>query len=785
MDMANQITLDGCSSIPVASYLKALGVLRLLSRRTNSVTGQAADANVRGWWEGMRFCLLTSLEREDILNFFLHHYAPSPVIAPWSGGSGFYPKDLKAGIKHLETAEIHPRYKAYSDSVTIARGILQDLDLHEKPQKETKVRLVEMLRARLPMSALPWLDACLVLSGEKLRFPPVLGTGGNDGRLEFTNNLMQRLFADKDGLFQASSGAPRSYSAPLLENSLFNAPALHLADAKVGQFSPGGAGGPNAGTGFGGASVVNSWDYVFMLEGASTFASVASRRHQSNVQGMASFPFTVYASSAGWGGIECADEAEARAEFWAPLWPRPARFAEIKALFGEGRVVAQGRTARDGIDFARAISTLGTSRGFSEFQRYGYFKRAGKSYYAVAIGRRHAEPSPGAELISDLDRGGWLRNVRRFGRNSDQAASIRHSVKNLEETLFELLAPELSHSVVSSAMMAIGQLGFRLSTVQPNKKNPVPAPPPLLSSQWVREADDRSPEFRIAAALAGLGICRQEIGADSDSQSLPRVQEFPPPMAAHLTRMTNSRGGGTQFEAKTFFRDQRLRTSRQWAEGAHSPTAVWGHGGLISNMIAVLERRLVEAPIRGLTEKPFSSASFAQLCDLAAFLGGEFNDEHCNDLLAGLVWAMPARFLRSRDGESRIPFAYAALKPIFTTNQMLIRLGVVPPETSIPIPPGLVAQLRVGGRSLDGRVINRTVLNAFERARSSGIPSPFDPIRSGPNAHAHKCGRFGVGIRPDRLAASLLIPIFDSGMKSLLRQAYPGVLTETHQTTLS
>lgn len=783
MDMANQIMLDGCSPIPVASYLKALGVLGLLSRRTNSVTGRAPDANARGCWKGMRFYLHTHLNTENVLNFFLHDYAPSPVIAPWSGGSGFYPKDTKAGIKHLESAEIHPRFKTYSDSVNIARDILQSLDLEEKPQKETKVRLIEMLRARLPLSALPWLDASLVLSGEKLKFPPVLGTGGNDGRLDFTNNLMQRLFADKDGLFQASSGAPRSYSAPLLENSLFNAPALHLADAKVGQFSPSVAGGPNAGTGFEGESVINSWDYVFMLEGASTFASVASRRHQSNVQGMASFPFTVYASSAGWGGIECADEAEARAEFWAPLWPRPARYAEIKALFGEGRVVAQGRMARDGFDFARAISTLGISRSFSEFQRYGYFKRAGKSYYAVAIGRRRAKPSPGAKLISDLDRGGWLRYVRQFGRSANQAGSIRHSVKNLEEALFELLAPELSHSAVSGAIMAIGQLGLRLSSVQTNKKNLVPAPPPLLSSQWVCEADDGSPEFRIAAALAGLGISRQDFGAESNSQSLPKVQGFPPPMAAHLTRLTNSIGGNAQFEAITFFRGRHLRASRQWAQSAQSTTVVWAHRGLISNMIAVLERRLVEAPIRRLTDKPLSSASCAELGDVAAFLGGDFNDERCNDLLAGLVWAKPLRFLGRMDGESGVSFAYAALKPIFTTNQMLIRLGVIPSDITIPIPPELVAQLRVGGRSLDGRVVDRAVLNTFERARASGMPSPFDPIQSG--ADALKCSRFGVGVRPDRLAASLLIPISDPDMKSLLRQAYPGVLTETHKTTFS
>ncbi|MCY3629569.1 MAG: type I-U CRISPR-associated protein Csx17 [Bacteroidota bacterium] len=784
--MANQITLNGCSPIPIASYLKALGVLRLLSQRENSVTGQAADRNARGWWRGMRFHLLTSLNREDILKFFLHHYAPSPVIAPWNGGSGFYPNDRKTGIRHLESAEISPRFKAYADSVSIARDILQNLGLNEKPPKEVKVRLIERLRARLPVSALPWLDASVVLSGEKLRFPPVLGTGGNDGRLDFANNLMQRLFSDENGLFRASNGTPCPSTAQLLENSLYNAPALHLSDAKVGQFSPSGAGGPNAGTGFEGESVINSWDYVFMLEGASAFASVASRRHQSNVEVEASFPFTVDTSGAGWGGIEATDIAGARAEFWAPLWHNPARYAEIKALFGEGRAITKGRMARDGLDFARAISTLGTSRGFSEFQRYGYFKRAGKSYYAVAIGRRRAEPSPGAKLISDLDRDGWLGHVIRFGRKDKQTASIRRAVKNLEEALFELLAPDLSSSAVSSAIVAIGQLGLRLNTVQPGKRNSKkPAPPPLLSSWWTDWADDHSPEFRIAAALAGLGICQYDLSLESGDKSTSKVRESIPPMAAHLAWLTNSRGSSGDFETTTFFQGQELKKSRQWAEGTHPPTAVWGHGGLVSNMIAVLERRLVETPIRGLTDKPFGSASFAPLSDVAAFLTGDFDDAYCNELLLGLAWARPAGLLRSKDGESRVPFAYAALKPIFTTNEMLIRIGVIPQETSIPVPHGLITQLRAGGRNLDGKIINRAVLNALGRARSSGIPSPFDPIQSGTGTHAQICRRFGVGVRPDRLAASLLIPIFDRGMKSLLRRAYPGVLTEIHETTFS
>ena len=39
-----------------------------------------------------------------------------------------------------------------------------------------------------------WLDAAIAISSDGSRaFAPILGTGGNDGRLDFTQNFMQRL----------------------------------------------------------------------------------------------------------------------------------------------------------------------------------------------------------------------------------------------------------------------------------------------------------------------------------------------------------------------------------------------------------------------------------------------------------------------------------------------------------------------------------------------------------------------------------------------------------------
>lgn len=808
MTTLERLTLHGCTPAPLASYLKALGVLRLLASGANNVTGEPADAGVRGWWEGERFHLRTALGREGVTEFFLDDYAPSPIIAPWNGGSGFYPEDNKAGFGPLmNSSDVAPRFQPFAKAIRISMETLRHLGLplpipedetrkartkrraDQKARRDaTKTELVAMLRSRLAESALPWMDAALVLSGSRLSFPQLLGTGGNDGRLDFTNNLMRRLVSagKATGIFEASSGEPRRDARALLENALWGAAIHDLTRVAVGQFSPGSAGGPNATTGYEGAPAANSWDYVFMLEGAATFASAATRRHQSTEFARASFPFTVGVSGAGWGGIEATDETDARAEFWAPLWTRPTRFSEVEALFGEGRAVTNGRTARDGLEFARSVAALGVSRGFSEFQRYGFFKRAGKNHYAAALGRRDAAPSAANELLADLDRGGWLGQVRRVGRGDKQPAAIRREMKALEDSLFDLLRPKPSREAVEATLVAVGRLASWLST-SPSAREAIP-PPPRLSRKWLRQADDGTPEFRVAAALAGLGIPSLFSGRDTDQEEDPRpTGALAPPMAAHLAPLTNGAKDG--FEARTFFRGRHLSTRRDWAKDGGTPTVVWGHGGLLTNMIAVLERRLIEAPIRGLTDKPLSGACFARLSDIVAFLHEDFDDARCSALLSGMVWARPTWFrqipaaVRGTAAQPLAPFAYAALKPLFSTDAELERMGLITDGMALPIPTGMVSRLRAAEYARNGVTVDRAVRAAFNRARSSGLHSPYDPMRAGGRSAQGIGGRMGAGLRADRLTASLLIPVSRRALFRLLGRAYPDSVTEPTEST--
>src|SRR5262245_28018092 len=80
----NPLPLPGCAPIPLAHYLKALGVLRLISENDQQGDSQATDC-----WERDEFVLHSKFDREGLTQFFLQHYTPTPIIVPWSGNDFF------------------------------------------------------------------------------------------------------------------------------------------------------------------------------------------------------------------------------------------------------------------------------------------------------------------------------------------------------------------------------------------------------------------------------------------------------------------------------------------------------------------------------------------------------------------------------------------------------------------------------------------------------------------------------------------------------------------------
>jgi CRISPR-associated protein Csx17 len=64
----HKILLTGCTPTPLAGYLKALGILRLVAEQK--------EAEVRGFWRDETFGLATALTADELVAFLLHEYAP-------------------------------------------------------------------------------------------------------------------------------------------------------------------------------------------------------------------------------------------------------------------------------------------------------------------------------------------------------------------------------------------------------------------------------------------------------------------------------------------------------------------------------------------------------------------------------------------------------------------------------------------------------------------------------------------------------------------------------------
>ena len=834
------LALHGCAPTPLASYLKALGVLRLVSSPANHVSGEAADPHARGWWENECFHLRTTLSRDALLHFFLHDYAPSPIIAPWNGRAGFLEGDAgdassRGGAVLMRVVEnsaccrlelmrrtvsslrknahlgeydrlraLAKRLKEASKTLKGEEKRLNDAERSrvEKEGQAVKSLLLPSLRSQTASHHVGYIDACYVLSTDESA-APLLGSGGNDGSRDFGVNFAEAL----QELIDFGDGSPRVRAGAELQSALLGIVRRAEEHGSMGQFSPG-QGGPNATTGYEGYNPLNAWDVVLAMEGTLAFAGALTRRWGATSGSRAAFPFTFEPTGAGTGSLSSEDPNRPRGEVWTPVWSKPATFSEAAAIFAEGRLTLGERTARTGLDAARSVARIGAARGIVGFERYSIVQPDAKMpYQATPLGRFDTPDRPRRDLVSDMEAGDWLSRARRLVGNQRTApARARQAMRRLEDALFQMTVANRESEGIRTALMALGALVGWLASSPAARKDL--RPPPLISSDWIREADDGSAEFRVAAALAALGLpspvrptqqtdaqnlipeqphgngaddgssTAQETPADDDSAGAPEPgrSNAAPPMAAHLAPL----------DERTFFYRRNLGTRRAWSDDDTSPTVVWGAGPLIPNLITVLERRLVEASTRGLEDKPLSGGTTARLADVTAFLYEDFDDARCAALLAGLVWARPARLRSAPEPTSPapVPFAYAALKPVFTPDATLYTAGALPSTARMPVPPGLVARLRAGGNSRDGRATDAAVRLALGRARASGLPTPFGAARFGSRDSTTEDGRMGAGVPADRLAAALLIAIGDRELTALIERAYPGAPTDDdHLTT--
>lgn len=727
--------VTGCRPAPLGSYLKALGLLRLV--------GEQADPQATGRWAGETFMLTTRLDADGLLGFLLDGYAPTPLVSPWNGGSGFYPGDKKA---HDEIALIEgddlPRLQDYRDTLAVARALVTQAESEGWKPKDAKhkQRFVQRCRARFPDRSVAWLDAAVVLTGSGLTFPTLLGgSGGNLGRLDLSANFMARL-GDVLCLRRGRGAPTRDISLAWVSGALFRTPTAGVR-AGIGQFDPVGASGPTS-SAFGAAdSLVNPWDGVLLLEGSLLFASAAARRMGAG--GTASMPFMVSSTAAGYPSSTPGENA--KGEVWAPLWSRPTPLAEVARLIGEGRSTWNRRQASTGLDFARAAASLGVDRGIDAFARHALVERHGQSMLAVPAGRFTVTVRPQVPVLRQLD--GWLDRVRGA---KDLPAGVATALRRTEAAMFEVAArggaQRLVQVLVEAAELEVmvgrsGKLRGSLSPVQG-----------LAAREWLPQllGSWPQPEVVLAAALASQ--------RDLDGSGLRSLLR---PVAR-----TPARGGRGPLLAFTA-----------------APPPVLGLGRrpvveVLADALVVRTRRAkegVDLRPHGEREREqvgvvvgFDRADAAPAGVVAELLEERLDEGLLARLLAGmLLLSWPVEGPDEGIGEAReVALAhlaspvYAVLVPFFQRRTVHVGDGREPFHPLVQ--PAWPAQLRAG-RLAD------VVSEAHRRLQMAGL-QPALRVR----ALGADQGADGPGAR---VAAALLVPVRPGDARALLRRVAPRPLT--------
>lgn len=707
-----EIILHGCTPEPLMSYLKALGVLRLVAEQP--------DPEARGAWRGGTFVVSSQLDENAMRQFFLEQYSPTPIVAPWGARSGFYPgsseSSARAALHAIRDTRIK-RLELFQSVLKIVQDVLVDLGFTAKVRDEDKIKLLQACRARLPDSVLSWLDATYVLTQDDRVFPPLLGTGGNEGSGSYVSGFAQQV---------VSVLIQREWDHAL-NPSLFQKVAKGIASKQTpGHFSPRSAGGPNATQGFDGETATNPWDYLLTLEGACLWACGFSRRFGTNVSGMATFPFTTQPSAVGHGTLSFSDGKKPKnakreiAEMWLPLWEKPTSLSEVQHLLSEGRATVGKRVVRTGVDFARAIAGLGTDRGVESFQRMAFLMRNGQNFMAVPLGRFEVRAQRDVGLLQKVDT--WLDSFRRACRRETPSAPPRFTdaLRRIDTAIFDFCRYG-GKQRMREILCALGEAERELASGERFRNEGRVNPIPPLSPDWITACDDGSLEYRLALSLAAVRGDRERHVGD---------------IRVNLESV------------------ERQRSRWIWAE--KSRAVVWSSADLCRNMIAVLARRVMDAGRGGVEDLPLDSRVNVSLADVSRFLSGETDDRRIEELLWGLLlidgeqnWREPIGQLTAPPRHPLVlPHAYALLKLLFLPHGLRSSSG----GEKIPIKPEPEILSRLRATDVEGAC---TI--AARRLRAAGLVPMPGPSAVGLRRHIN----VGSHLPAVRLAAALLFPIND------------------------
>lgn len=338
------IALEGLRPEPLASYLAALGVLRLVSEQL--------DPSAEGWWHQEQFHLKSQLEPDSLTSFFLHGYRPTPLTSPWNAGGGFFNRPADSTITRVERSD-DPRFEAYRQTLQTIDNILKAHNLADRPSPALKRALLQDLHTSLPPEARRYLDAVLTFIPNNVTYHSLFISGGNDGRVDFAKSFMDRLVKL---LFDGHRS-----SESLLRSALFDTLTEQLETLTAGPHHPGSTGGPNASSEeLEARPLSNPWTYILAMEGALLLEGGPGHTLHRDSGYPSAIP----------------DETRLR-DLWLPLWDTPRTLDQVKEAIRKPE-----------------HHTL----------RYSFLPRNGRGHFALPVERRVQPLQHRPSFVLELER---------------------------------------------------------------------------------------------------------------------------------------------------------------------------------------------------------------------------------------------------------------------------------------------------------------------------------------------------------------------------------------------
>ena len=650
------LQLPGCRHDILGHYLKAIGVLRVLTRCADHP--KHADSEAEGWWdlENACFCLHSKKypTMENLIQFFKERYRPTPVFAAWNNDVG---GDTNIASKFNLSAERNIAVGYANQVVSVA-----DKKKAGSVSKLTSSEAFASYRDDPVHHISEFLDAIAAPRFARASDNPIFLAKGVAGRAHLWRTFWEYL-----------SDYEKQRKTKNFDQLICGALATGgvSKSGKGTPFFPDAIKGYNFGSGWVREKYpFNAFDYILAVEGALALRGSVARTIGASSKRFAAFPFIF---DSGEDLVDDSNEVKGTASsLWLPLWDRKTTFEELASFISDAQARLPGKDARFSAEFVRALNAQGVDAGFAGWQEFRFKMKGSRvpwvstgTCVTYAAGGQHENVAPTRlnQALSPLDESYFLDQFEIVWKGNKVDAQSPHPFRARINFAMETAAleptPRHCLTLLEAIFAACRQMCVSKSFREKLRGGRPSFFKPLPMVEWEELlkplGDPKSsvgPEFRIARAVASI----TGMWAQGDDSPVP-VE----PMLGSILPM-KFRRSGWYLPGE----DERHRQD------------VWSGSDICHDLAAVLQRRYMDS-LRH--DRPALMAVHgAPLGDVLAFLCGELDDGRISrwiEAMSLINWqfSQPDKELlgiaaeqkdsvESQEDLESIPLAYAAFRTL-------------------------------------------------------------------------------------------------------------------------